>query len=464
MKEQARMRALSALCAATLAACGGGGDGGETTAAAGPPTSGTSSPSASGPSANPPSAPATAPVAPGPSVGGFTAFSPTEIGTGVTAPVATLSVPQPPVVARLASGGGVAAWSSGTHLQAQAFDNLGRANGPRVDVATLSSTLRNYAVAGLSNGDWVVAWVDVTIAGFGREATETLQLRRYSSAGQLVQDTTQVNGAFFSVFTPIAIAPSTDGGFAIAWSANLSLFPPSAMFQRFTAAGAPAGPPTNVAGASGAMTQAHLVTLGDGTLVVLWLQASADNTTRTVTMQHFDASGSALTGAIPIAASTAAGDSTFDAAALPDGSIAIAWNHATGQQPAPQSVSWQIVDAAGTARTAAGSSAVGATVEGVQVAPAADGFLVFTQLSTITGPQSTTASTIRVLAIDRAGAAQGTSTALVSRPTVAQAADGVFQAGPADVGFAVDGGLDGHYVLVYEGATAAGGSVYVMGQ
>jgi hypothetical protein len=347
------------------------------------------------------------------------------------------------------------------------FNAQGGASGPDLELPELASSVRNYAVTGLTNGDWVLVWVDTTIAGSGREPTQTLQFRRYTSSAQLVQDTTaEHTGAFLTVAPEIQVEATSDGGFAVAWSANLSLVPPNAMFQRFTPAGIATGPLAFADGgtARGAMTLPRLAALADGSLIVLWLQAEEGNIARTVTMQHFDANSASLGGPSPLTASTAAGEYQFSATTLVDGSIGIGWTEPLGAQRTPRRASWLITDAAGAAKSSVGSTPIGIFIEGIQLAPATDGFFLFTQLSSNTGPGGTTTSTVGVLPVNSQGQAQGAPAAVVSRSTLNQNSTGALEAGPADTGFAVDGGSDGHYVLVYEGAVAQGASVFVLGQ
>lgn len=472
-KQQQRLiasRAVGTLFALTLSACGGGGGGNAPTPVASAPAGAggsgfTSPPSASGPAApSPNQAPSGTPAAPS-APAAFVAFGPTPVATGL--PSSAPGQPGRSAVARLAGGGAVTVWANDTRLLlAQRLDNAGAPAGVPIPVAIALTGIHGFDVAQLPDGGWVVVWSDSLPSdpGSGRVALQTLQFKRFSASGVLVQDTTDVAGQKFGLFG-FHVRGTPDGGFAIVLSANESLFPPEVFLQRFDASGSKVGPAATSSGITennGGELTPTLVALPDNTVELVWLRRSADNTQRRVYMQHFDARSAPLAGAVALDQTLQTGqDYDLAAAPLSDGRIGVTWNEILGPNPTPRQQFWLIADQAGAVQSPIGAMPVGRIIEGVAIAPAAGGgFTLFSQLSDQgSGPAVAVHESIGVLSVDNTGAAQGTWTTLVSRLAVAPSS------GPINPAYSVAGGADGHYVVSYEEATApASAQIDVIGK
>ena len=88
-----------------------------------------------------------------------------------------------PQVSRLAGGGAVIAWVSGNSLVARQLDASGQPTGQQQSVAGLAQSDGGFAVAGLTGGDWVIAWADQPTPC--NTARCTIQTRRFSATGAL---------------------------------------------------------------------------------------------------------------------------------------------------------------------------------------------------------------------------------------------------------------------------------------
>lgn len=468
-----KTRLAGCLFSVLLVACGGGGgDGGMAPAPSGEtPALGSGSGGAPASGGTGSAGPGTTPSAggAGPATGGapvpaaFTAFGPVAVGSSASTPFPGL---QGPAVARLAGGGAVVAWMSANELLAQAIDTAGNPVGPQLQVATISPAVRSYSLAGLANGDWVIAWsAPAGAALVPPAAMQTVQTRRFSAAGALLQDTRLVHPDVFQAIDPeLQVRALPDGGYLVGWAGSHAPAgsPRQALLQRFAADGTFVGDPVTVSADPGDQSRVQLVPLADGSLLVAWLQASSDGASHAIRTRRFDAAAQPVGAASELQASSGAGAFDIAATALATGNAAVLWAQPLGAVLVPLEARWQIIDPDGRPVSGMGGIAVAVSIDDLEIAPSQAGFTAFVQVST---PGSFSSSArISALAVDAGGASAGGFTTVAERTLFSIDRTAGSQSGPAPIDFAVAGAPDGHSVAVYQAGTAAGSEVRAIGQ
>lgn len=479
-----------------LSACGGGGGSDPTPVAVGsgttPPAAapapaapssqgpGTTSPApmpgpVSGPvpAEPPPAAPTPGtPPAPAPSAAAFTPFSATVAqgvqvaGTGSTSTSLYGAGPQ---VARLAGGGAAVAWIADGQLVAQVIDAAGqRVSGPTLVSAVykVRPTQWPFAVGGLADGGFVVAWVDEThpeLDGTQFSTPYTLQFARLDAGGRLVQGPTLMQGgALFGRFDSLLqVVGSAGGGFAIASSiATVPVLQPlNAGVSFFNADGTPAGPGIGVS-RMGDDTRLNVLPLPDGSWFLAWVGRVDTTGPYQVRTWHFSAAGTPMTtDPVAITASTQGANLELSAALLPDGNVGLAW---MGSQGGLATVGWQVVDTEGRPQGPAGSRQDGRVVSGLAAAPLPDGgFMVF--YGTVTASNRGEAAVVVTLTLDKVGVLQSEGT-LASRLLSTVSPTTGAMTGPSGGSFSVSPGADGHFVMAFESGMTGGAQVEALGK
>ena len=398
----------------------------------------------------------------------FAAFGPVTVAVASTGLGDGLG--QGPRVARLSGGGAVVTWLSGPSLFAQQVDAGGSNVGPPLEVARLSPAIRSYSVAGLGNGDWVVAWASSTVPQdrSARAFTKTVQARRYGGDGTLLQDTTLVDPAVHADVDPeLHVKAAPDGGYVVAWSGSLGLAAPrEAFFRRFAADGSAAGETAKVSAIGGDQTQLQAVPLSDGSVVIAWLQGVGGGANAgsgfAIHTRRFGAGSEAPGPEQVVEASAAASTFTFAATRVAGDRVAVLWSQPAGDTLAPIEARWQLLDAGGSAATPMGAIAVAPVIDDLEIAPSGAGFTGFVQDATATG--RVIVARIGSFAVDGSGALQGGIETLARRNIAAVSPTTGDVTGPAGTRFAVDGGADGHFVAAYDTAIADGAEVDVLGR
>lgn len=459
MRNTKKWPSVSLLVALTLAACGGGGGGGGSTP--GDATSGAAStgvPSAGG-------TPFTGPPAAGGAAAGaqFAAFGPVTVAPSVTFEGGN-AAGEGPKVARLAGGGAVVAWKQAGALVAQRIDAAGNRVGPQQAIAGQATI---FSVAGLSGGDWVVAWSAATVPPDAvRAFTVTVQTQRYGADGALLQGTTLVNpDPAQSIDAGLDVAATADGGYAVAWAARSSLAGPrQVLMQRFASSGAPAGGLATATAVTAAdQTQPRVVPLADGPVVLAWLQA-ASASSFAIHTRPFGSASTPLEAEREVAASAASAAFPFAAAPLDGDHVGLVWAQpSSATDTAPIQARWQVLDAEGNLESPAGGVTVGPQIDSVGIAPAGRGFTALVQV--LNGNPRGTSANIGSIAVDNDGETSATALApVVDRSLNSVAPLTGNTTGPAGPAFSVAGGTDGRYVLAYESATATGAQVDALGK
>jgi hypothetical protein len=124
-----------------------------------------------------------------------------------------------PQVAALSDGGYVVTWhwevqdGSLDNVYAQRFDAYGHAVGSetRVNTTTLDTQFSSF-VAGLSDGGYVVTWMS-----HGQDGGYDIYAQRYDAAGKPIGGETRVNTTTAGEQRVSAVAGLSDGGYVVTW-------------------------------------------------------------------------------------------------------------------------------------------------------------------------------------------------------------------------------------------------------
>ncbi len=201
-----------------------------------------------------------------------------------------------PAVAPADDGGYVVAWQasgqdgSGLAVYSQRYDAAGDSVGPEtlVNTTTLGNQ-RDPSIAALDGGGFVVTWTSE-----GQDGSEDgIYAQRYDSLGNAIGLETQVNTTTDSFQIQSAIAGLTDGGYVIAWNSLAQDGDGYGVYaQRFDAAGGKMGPETHVStytvGDQGGMSAAGLA---GGGYVVTWDSWAQDGSKLGVYQKVFSVAG-----------------------------------------------------------------------------------------------------------------------------------------------------------------------------
>lgn len=466
--------AAGVLFALSLAACGGGGGGasagpsasGVPVATPGPAGGGTASP---GPGSASGAGPGTAAAGTGtPVAAPFTAFAPVVVSPSVIVDAAA-AVSEAPKVTRLAGGGAVLVWRHAGALLAQQIDASGQRAGAQQSIAMAASA---FSVAGLAGGDWVVGWSASTVpANAASDSTFTVQTKRFSSTGAVLQDTSTIDTApAQSIDAGLDVRATTDGGYAVAWAGGNSLGtgPRQVLMQRFARDGTALGRPVAVNTGAADQSRPRLVPLGDGSLVATWLQGDGvvggSGTSYTVSMRRFGADSTPSGLAQQVQASKADRAFNFAATRMAGDRIAMLWSEpASAADASPVQAHWQVVEASGAAMSSVGVLGVAPAIDSLDVAPTESGFAAFVQV--VTGTNRGTSAMVVSLMVDGNGVPLGTvPETVVDRLLNSFGPVSGSVTGPSAYGFSVAGGIDGHYVFAYEAGTSNSAELKALGK
>ena len=199
-------------------------------------------------------------------------------GAEFTVNTFTSSTQQEPAAAALAGGGFVAVWSSLAQIGsrysiiAQRLSDTGARIGGEIVVNTFTDgDQTNPVVAGLADGSFVVAWVDVNgLDGSG----SGIYARRFAADGAALGEQFLVNSNTSSTQDSPAIVALAGGGFVIGWRDASNAIDGSGsavLAQQYGASGERIDDPIvlNVEG-SGAQDEPTLAALAAGGFVAAW--------------------------------------------------------------------------------------------------------------------------------------------------------------------------------------------------
>jgi Ca2+-binding RTX toxin-like protein len=254
-----------------------------------------------------------------------------------------------PAVAGLSDGGFVVTWQdngtdgSGYGIYAQRYDANGAVTGGEFLINnTTSGNQQLPAITALPNGGFVVTWQSADVSGTGIFA------RRYDAGGTALGTEFQVNTATASTQETAAIVALADGGFVVTWQSNLQDGSSNGIYaQRYDSNGVAAGAEFIVNATTVNNQIAPAITaLADGGFVVTWQDSVQDGSTWGIYAQRYDASGAAVGGEFRVNTFLNNDQQTPAVTALADGGFVVSWR-STGQDGDGYSIHAQRYDAAG---------------------------------------------------------------------------------------------------------------------
>jgi hypothetical protein len=355
--------------------------------------------------------------------------------------------------ARLAGGGSVVAWVSGTSVLVQRMDAGGNAVGAAQTVGAVLmgdfDVSTRQSVVATPDGGWLIAWIS---------PDRTVLFRRYDASGAPGAEAARVDATAYTKAFSIQARALADGGFVVAWAAAEGTNPSRAWLRRFSAAGTALTDRLGVSNSAAPQSAVQITPLADGNFLGAWVQGNPDGT-ESLLARRLD---SALNSAGPEQVVQAAGlpidprihrYSLLGAASLSQGAALFAWAYYDG--PSLQ-VRWQLLDANGAPTIASASSAsanitLNRLIDSVQAIPSATGFRIVAE-SNFAYSRGTNGYTT-VLEIGAGGELLGNT----ETPRIlwtGSETTGAGCGGPNQPGVAAAGGEDGHYLLAY--ATCAG--------
>jgi hypothetical protein len=425
-----RRFALGAIASAVLAGCGGGGGGGGSDAAPAAGGANVGASSGTGGSGN------------GPSGQGFTAFGPALVAGNANSSVA-------PAVARLAGGGNVVLWASGSEVHGRLTDAAGA---PAGDVFVVNPgyarPLDSVAVAPAADGGFVVAWsFETDLPNLGVFDVTAVRARRYDASASPVWD--ELATGTFHNMGRIAIEPAGDG-FLLGWTGRLL---PTALDEawlgRIAADGSQVGDqvPVGSPGSGSAEEVLGIAPLADGTVVAAWRSGSSSGG-YTMYMRRFAADLNPLISAVALPGSPPTTAFPIDAEGLADGNVAIAWG-TTGENSRPY-VATAVFTPDGTLVSAVQTEVTELPASDLQVLSFGNaGYAVAWQVVRIDRREISV--THYLWRFTLAGQPAGLPEALGNRLTYwVSPTSGEFVDAGSGIDF--DGGPDGHFVVAYHQA------------
>ncbi|WP_310467570.1 calcium-binding protein [Sphingomonas sp.] len=234
-------------------------------------------------------------------------------------------------IAGLTNGGFVVTWQSlgadGVTLDIfmQRFDAAGAKVGGETLVNT-TTTLNQIdpEVTALTGGGYVVAWrADTQVPTFpGSTAmVHEVYLQRYDANGNKVGTETLVSVAsngYDALQDTLAITSLANGGYIATWNDSSGPL----HFQMFNAAGATVGGDV-IASATG--YKPAIASFAGGGFVMAWQSSGTDGSIWGVVAQRFDASGNRVGDPIAVNTYTAQSQTIVSIATLPGGEFVVTW-------------------------------------------------------------------------------------------------------------------------------------------
>ncbi|MBB3020458.1 Ca2+-binding RTX toxin-like protein [Microvirga lupini] len=238
-----------------------------------------------------------------------------------------------PTIARLSDGGWVVTWSgldgngSGIYMQRYnaagepQFTSAGAPADRLINALTEGDQLWS-AVTGLSDGGWVVSWMDL-----GTDARGVIHQKRYNSQGVEQAITSSVVNPGFPAeeSNNIEMTALANGEWLVTWhagdGASYGIYQ-----QRFSASGQAliaAGNQRVNEDPAGSQAYADVATFADGSWIVTWVDKGPFDSTANISMRRYSANGTPLSTEI---VTDARGMQTApQVATLPDGGWLVVW-------------------------------------------------------------------------------------------------------------------------------------------
>ena len=254
-------------------------------------------------------------------------------------------------VTSLGQGAFVVTWSSdgqdgsSNGIYGQRYDSSGAAAGNEFQVN--SYTMQNQmdpAVAGLSDGSFVVTWESYNQDG----SSNGIYGQRYDSSGAAagVEEarlgyTTQGQGG-------PAVAGLSDGSFVVTWSSDGQDGSSNGIYgQRYDSSGAAAGDEFKINTYTTSSQEFSSVTsLGQGAFVVTWSSDGQDGSSKGIYGQRYDSSGAAAGDEFKINTYTTSSQEFSSVTSLGQGAFVVTWS-SDGQDGSSKGIYGQRYDSSG---------------------------------------------------------------------------------------------------------------------
>ena len=189
--------------------------------------------------------------------------------------------------------------------------------------STVTSAQANPAVAALGGMRYVVTWSDAS-------APATVVQARVFEGANAVTPEILVNTAGQGSDHNASVAALPGGGFVVVWESDAPNLTTAVRFQRFDAAGAKVGDPTEVHSAAAHGHAPAVRALADGSFVIAWVAAGAE-AGRPVLARAFAADGTALQDPLVLGTTAATRAVPLQITEAPDGRILVTWGEGSDQ-------------------------------------------------------------------------------------------------------------------------------------
>lgn len=237
-----------------------------------------------------------------------------------------------PSVAALTNGGYVVAWmddtanASDANIYAQRYGANGIAVGAEFRVNSHTSNQQEIpSVAGLDNGGFVIVW-----RSYGQDgASFGIYAQRYNADGTAVGGEFRVNTYTSNTQDDPTVAAMADGGFLVTWQSNNQDGSGYGIYaQRYSSDGSPAGAEFRVNTTTiDHQNNPEVALLIDGGYVVTW-SSGATPSSSNIYAQRYALDGSKVGGETKVNTTLYGAESSVTA--LADGGYVVAWLAITG--------------------------------------------------------------------------------------------------------------------------------------
>jgi hypothetical protein len=244
-----------------------------------------------------------------------------------------------PSVAADADGDFVVVWASdgssggdtsGQSIQGRRYNSAGSAVGGQFQINTYTTNIQlGPSVAADADGDFVVAWHGL---GSGGDTSSSIQGQRYNSAGSAVGSQFQVNTYTTNTQEFPSVASDADGDFVVVWASSGSsggdTSGGSIQGQRYNSAGSAVGSQFQINTYTTDLQEFGAVAAdADGDFVVVWSSygSSGGDPADSIQGQRYNSAGSAVGGQFQVNTYTSNAQLAPSVAADADGDFVVAW-------------------------------------------------------------------------------------------------------------------------------------------
>jgi hypothetical protein len=250
----------------------------------------------------------------------------TAMGAEFQANTYTFSQQDSPSIAGLSNGDFVIAWEGygqefDVYAQRYAVDGTALGAEFQVNTYTLSNQ-HSPSIAGLSNGDFVIAW-----ASDGQDGSSWgVYAQRYAANGTPLGLEFRVNTYTASLQEAPSVTGLSNGDFVIAWESYGQELGSDVYAQRYAANGTPLGLEFRVNTYTADLQNApSIVGLSSGDFVIAWASYEQDGDYFGVFAQRYATNGTAMGAEFQVNTYTRSNQDSPSIAGLSNGDFVIAW-------------------------------------------------------------------------------------------------------------------------------------------